>query len=170
MVKHQSYLEDFADDPGNAQFLLASAAWMETWADELGITAAERAQPSLITEHWPTPGRLLVRNPAWITGSAHEVFKFLYNRSYAGMSEVAHQKGAVLAFTRLADNPVEQWNPGMAESNIVSNAILFVAIVLSEIEHAGGFPRNQDLNTVWACLQRIDLHSLRLWRLRYENL
>ncbi len=167
---HHRYLEDFGGDPNNAAFLTMSAAWMEKWADELAITQAERAEPSLINEYWPSPGKMLIKNPAWITGSAHQVFKFLYDRSYSSMSEVAHQKAAVLAFARLADNPAEQWNPGMAESNIVANAILFVAILLSEIEHGGGFPRNRDLNTVWACLQRVDLHALKLWKLRYEHL
>jgi hypothetical protein len=83
---------------------------------------------------------------------------------------MAHQRVRALSQAFLSDDPDLQANPGRIESNVVQEATLFLAWLLSEVEVLGGFGPNVHLRVVWDKTQAADDIAKQIVKVRYGTL
>ena len=69
-----------------------------------------------------------------------------------------------------ANMPDERDEPGALESNVISQAMLFYACIMSELEIAVEMPASVDLRVMWSLLSNVDEHAKRFINIRYRKL
>ncbi len=124
---------------------------------------------------WPTPGRLLFGKPKskiapWVDGNVAEALKRLYAQYYPHQSELAHQRIAAVSAALVVEHPDAQWNPGHAESDLVSTVSLLLTCILSELQSAGSYARHPKLAELWRYLCTLDEDFKESLTLRYRAL
>jgi hypothetical protein len=107
--------------------------------------------------------------PPFLRGSRRKVFRILYDSHYGHQSEHAHQRAAAVASALIVDESA-QWNPGLGESGLVSDAILFLTCIISEVESKGRYPAHPKLQELWGYVRELSAEANELWRLRYRSL
>jgi hypothetical protein len=165
----------FGNDPKWAEYLEVFRKGLAIIAKEMHLTPEEEKNPDAIADEWPTPGVMVYGHPRrkippFVSGSRLAVLKEVYESHYPHQSAQAHARMASLAVAMLVDEPSQQWNPGYGESHIVSTALLFVACILTEVEHAGRYAPHAKLLELWTYLRELDDEAKELWELRFAEL
>lgn len=173
-LRYQSEVARHGRDPKWTKFLAVFRTNLESSAKVLGVDEALIDSPGEINEKWPTPGLLIFGDSRrkidpLVSGNRQGCLATLYRRHYPHQSALAHQRIAAVSSAMLVDSPEMQWNPGHGESNIVVDAIMFLACILSELQAAGGYPAEPKLLEVWTYLREVDEDAKELWALRYEQ-
>jgi hypothetical protein len=173
--RHVTFQAQYGADPKWTEYLGVFKKSIELIAKHLGLTDAEIADPAKVDANWPTPGILIYGHAGrkiepWVTGSARDVLKSLYDLNYPHQSELTHQRLAAVSSAMLVDNPEMQWNPGHGESHLVLTAILLVACIVSELQAVGGYARHPRLAELWGYMREMDEDVKVLWATRYESL
>lgn len=153
----------------------AVLAWEGDWA-RLG--KRRRKHPSRTIPEWPTPYYLTRRRrrrghppfPALLTGNRARLFDEAYRLWYSLLSSYAHQRSAAAQLAVFAHHPDAHEERGGVESNAMSEAMLFYACALSELESAVGMPPSTDLRVLWSLLWDTDEHARRFVGIRYRRL
>ena len=146
------------------------------WA-RLGIR--RRRRPSTTIPEWPSPYWLTRRRrckarkrplPALIKGNGARLFEDAYLLWYSVLSSYAHQRSAAAQYAIFSNDPDAHWEPGALESDVMSQAMLFYACILSELEAAITMPPSADLRVLWSLLWDVDEHAKRFIGIRYLRL
>ena len=69
-----------------------------------------------------------------------------------------------------ANSPDDHEEPGGLESDVISQAMLFNACIMSELQAGAEMPASTDLAAMWSMLWDIDEHARRFLRIRYKSL
>ena len=172
---YKRYIARFGNDPKWQEYLEVFRHNLTATLKAQGLPLQVVTNPELITDEWPTPGAMLWGSKKkklvpFVSGSRHSVLKELYEAHYSHQSAQAHARMAAMPMAMLVEDRDAQWNSGQGESNLVSHALLFLSCILSEIEHAGGYPSHPKLAEVWAYLREMDDEAKEIWTLRYAAL
>ena len=156
------------------EYLKKYARFLALFAAQLRISRRYVQKPTSIREQWPTPGKMIHgdkrrKQPPFLHGGRRAVFKKLYDSHYGFQSEQAHQRAAAVSAALVVDTSA-QWNPGLGESRLVFDAILFLTCIISELESKGQFGPHQKLQELWRYLTDGNDEAKELWRLRYRSL
>ncbi len=148
-------------------------------AKMIGLGARRRCRPTKTIHEWPSPywmtrsrrpkGRKRAL-PALLKGNRARLFEEGYRLWYSVLSSYAHQRSAAAQMAIFANEPDAHWEPGRLESNVVSEALLFFACTMSELETAVMMPPSADLRALWALLWDLDEHAKRFVCIRYRRL
>ena len=160
--------------------------WLAQMADLLRADAKfaklskrRTANPTKTIQPWPSPYWLThprrVRGrkrplAVLLKGNRARLFNEAYHLWYAELSSYAHQRRDAAKTAIFSDDPASHWEPGRLESNVASEALIFFACILSELEAAAGMPPAPDLRALWALLWDLDEHAKEFVRIRYRRL
>ncbi|MEO5823112.1 MAG: hypothetical protein ABIT71_21625 [Vicinamibacteraceae bacterium] len=174
-LRYEDHSGKHPSDSKWKDYLAVYRANLDGLAARVDVTAAEVANPSAIALEWPTPGRLLFGQPSkkvapWVDGNVADVLKKLYAQYYPHQSELAHQRIAAVSAALVVENPDEQWNPGHAESDLVSTAALLLACIVAELQSAGNYAKHPKLAELWGYLCELDEEFKDVWGIRYSSL
>ena len=154
----------------------AFVAWQGEWA-RLGTR--RRRRPTQTIPEWPTAYFLTRRQsrrgrrrplPALLKGNRARLFEEAYRLWYSLLSSYAHQRSAAAQIAIFSNDPDAHWERGGIESDVMSQAMLFYACILSELESAARMPQSLDLRVLWSLLWDIDEHAQRFIGIRYRRL
>jgi hypothetical protein len=161
-------------------------AWLDQMDSALAVQAdwarlgvRRRKQPTRTIIEWPSPfwltraRRVKGRKrplPCLIKGNMAKVFVEAYRIWYAQLSSFAHQRAAGAQMAIFTSRPDDHWEPGGIESIVVSEALLFFAAIMSEIEVAARMPPSKDLRSLWPALCGLDEEAKRFVQFRYRRL
>lgn len=161
----------FGSIPKWKGWLAQSEQLLKSYATLLELTPQQANDPvKHLPQRWPTPGGLLNKKKPMLTGTRLTAFKQLYDFWYATLSGYAHQRLRALSAAFITDDPSLQWSPGRIESNVVSEATLFLLCILSEVEVLGGFEPNVNLRVTWERVRPLDDISATMVKVRYGKL
>ncbi len=168
------YQAQFGNDPKWRDYLTAYAEALPLLAETIRLSPHLIRNPNLISEQWLTPGKMIYgdkgrKQTPFLRGKRRAVFKKLYDSHYGQQSEQAHQRAAGVSAALVVDEDA-QWNPGLAESALVSDAFLYVTCILSELESKGSYPGHAKLRELWVYLIELNSEAKDLWQLRYRAL
>ena len=154
------------------QLLAADAAWAR-------LGERRRRRPSDRIHEWPSPywltrpkklrGRARAL-PVLLKANRARLFTEAYRLWYSKLSALAHQRMAAARTAIFADDPDAHWEPGRIESDVTSQALLFFACIMGELEVSGRMPQSIDLRALWSTLQDIDDEAKRFASIRYRRL
>jgi hypothetical protein len=142
------------------------------------LGARRRRRPSKLIPDWPSPYWLTRsrsgkgykrRLPALVQGNRARLFEDAHRLWYSVLSSYAHQRSAAAQQAIFASDPDAHWEPGGLESDVMSQAMLFYACILSELETAARMPLSADLRVLWSLLWDADEHAKRFINIRYRR-
>ena len=161
----------FGKVPKWKTWLAGNEGLLKVHAGLLGLTSQQAANPEKhLPQRWPTPGGLLNKKKPMLTGTRLAAFKQVYDFWYATLSGYAHQRFRALSAAFVSDDPSLQWSPGRIESNVMSEATLFLLCILSEVEVLGRFEANVNLRAAWERVRPLDDMAETMVKLRYGKL
>jgi hypothetical protein len=169
--EHQKLKAAFGKVAKWKSWLAGNERLLKVHAGLLGLTSEQAKNPGKhLPQRWPTPGGLLNKKKPMLTGTKRAAFQQVYDFWYATLSGYAHQRFRALSAAFLSDDPSLQWSPGRIESNVVSEATLFLLCILSEVEALGGFEPNVHLRAAWERVRPLDDMAETMVKLRYGKL
>jgi hypothetical protein len=161
-------------DPRCMNYLDVYAKVLPHWAKSIRLSPRYVKNPDLIPDQWPTPWRMMYgdkrrKQPPFLHGKRLAVFKLIYDCHYGHQSAQAHQRADAVAAALIVDE-YAQWNPGLGESGLISDALLYMVCILAELEWKGKYPGHPRLRELWVYLIELNSEAKDLWRLRYRAL
>jgi hypothetical protein len=104
--------------------------------------------------YWPIPSKMLKCNgkdPISFSKDEREFLKHVDEWHYGELSSHGHVQWKGIAFGVYATSD-DQWVPGMAENSVILESLLFMLMLLSEVEAYKKYGTNQDLKYIWGLL------------------
>jgi hypothetical protein len=161
-------LRRYGNDSESKQYRDAKKKFLDSWADILQLSQDERTNPEKNIPYWPIPSQVLRRK---IVSKAD--LKFLaeiYDWHYKSSSGMSHIAWAGMSAGVYATVPEKHWHPGKFESDAVYEAILFLLMILSEIEAICKFGHIQKLRYVWTIIMQYFRGAGEYYKTRYDTL
>jgi hypothetical protein len=171
--------EIFGQRPDWASWFAGMDALLRVDATNAGLGPRRRQNPSRTIPDWPTPywltraKRVSGRKrplPVLLRGNRAQLFEEAYRFWYSLLSSFSHQRCAAARMAIFSNAPEAHWEPGLLESNVVVEGLMFYAATMSELEVAAKMPPSTDLRALWAVLWDLDEEAKRLVRIRYRQL
>jgi len=111
------------------------------------MTDDERKSPKENIPYWPIPSKML--RDKIFSNSRHLFLEELYDWHYGWGSALSHFQWGGMSATVFSSLPENHWHPGKFESDAVYKSILYLLIIISEIEAVSEIGIRQDLKYIW---------------------
>ena len=161
-------IKRFGDNPEDKPYLEEKKRFLDAFTKRLKLSAEEAVKPIENIKYWPIPSRILRGN--FVNSQKKTFLGEVYNWRYGQISEWSHQQWGGMAMGMFADKPDAHWHPGKFESDAVYAGILFLLMILSEIESSCKYGFNQKLKYIWTILGSCFPEAQDYYNLRYSNL
>ena len=164
--------DKYKDDPKWKDWLDLKKKSLNYAADLCGLTEEER-KDSKIIKYWPTFSQILKGSERGVISLSAEKQAFLKEIEtwhYGELSEWTHLGEGGIAISAFADKPEYQWTPGKCESDAVYRGVLFLLMLLSEIEVLFNYGENQNLRYIWTILNSYIEEAKDYYDFRYDTL
>jgi len=166
--EHDREIKRYGNNPEDKPYLDEKKRFLDAFAQRLDLSSDERTKPTEKIKYWPIPSQILKSN---IVNSQKQAFlKEVYYWRYGQISEWSHQQWSGMAMGIFADKPEVHWHPGKFESDAVYAGILFLLMILSEIEASCQYGFNQKLKYIWTILGSCFEEARDYYKLRYSSL
>lgn len=173
--EYERYKMRYGSDPNWQDWLKENEKFLASLAHMIDLSEEEKNNPVNTIKYWPNPHRLLKTsqsaNP--IISLSSDKLKFLnqvIKWNYGQLSDWSHMGWGGMAIGIFATKPEFQWHTGKLESDAVYNGILFLLMILSEIEACCNYSEVQNLRYAWTILNSYYEEAKEYYNLRYDNL
>jgi len=161
-------LKRYRNDPKWKPYLDEKKKFFNASAELFGLSEDEKVNPSKQIKYWPIPSRML--KSKMVCNGKQRFLEEVYSWRYGQSSEWSHQAWGGMAAGIFAKMPEYHWHPGKFESDAVYTGILFLLMILSEIEAACNYGLKQKLRYIWTILNSYFGESENYYHLRYNGL
>lgn len=163
--------ETYVDSPEFKAMFASKKEEMVKLAKSLKLTSEEEANPRKIL-HWPLPSQMIKEkdSPIPLSPKRMEFLREIYKWHYTEPSGVVHGDWIGIVMTVFASHPEKHWEPGKYESDAVYIGILFLLIMLSEVEISKSYGCKEDLQSLWKILGEVNWEVNEYYKMRYEEL
>ena len=119
-------------------------------AEIYGLSDDERNSPSRNIPYWPIPSKML--RDSIFSNDRHLFLKELYDRHYGWESALSHFQWGGMSASVFSSLPENHWHPGKFESDAVYKSVLYLLIIVSEIEDVSAIGIKQDIKYLWTII------------------
>jgi hypothetical protein len=174
-VMYEEYSREFKrynDDAKWKDYLADKKKCLDELAGLIGLSPDERMEPDKNINYWPIPSKVINPNKFAIVRVVQDKTKqFLtevYHWRYRQCSEWHHQAWGGMSMGIFANAPQYHWLPGKFESDAVASGILFLLMILSEIETSCNYGVKQKLRYTWTILNNYYEEAKDYYNMRYD--
>ena len=166
--EYQRELRRYGDDPNWKAYLDDKKDYLDKSAKLWGLSEDEKTEPRKHIEYWPIPSKVL--KGKLVREDKRRFLAEVYSWRYGQSSAVSHVAWFGMAMGLFATMPECHWYPDMLESDAVYVGLLFLLMILSEIEASCNYGHKQDLRYIWTILNSYSGESADYYHLRYDSL
>ncbi len=166
--EYEREFKKYENDPDWKMDLNQKKEFLEIVAEQFCLSQDEKANPSKHIKYWPIPSRLL--KSKMLCPVNRRFLEEVYSWRYGQISEWSHQAWGGMAMGLFATMSEHHWHPGKFESDAVYTGILFLLMIISEIEALCKYGFKQKLRYIWTILNNYFVESADYYRLRYDEL
>jgi hypothetical protein len=172
LERHQREKARYGNNPEWKDHLEEQQKFLDFRASRLQLSDEERNNPQRLS-YWPTPGRML--NPRGgvqfpFSGDERTFLAHVDTWHYGDLSSYGHLQWGGVALSVYAADREEQWVPHMLESRIAMESLLFLLMLLSEVEAVKKYGTNEDLKYLWVVLGDVFGNAKDYYAMRYQEL
>lgn len=160
---------EYENDPRFKELIDLFQEYIEKGAEYYNLSNEEKENPEKYIKRWPIPSRILNKKVIKST-EKREFLQKIYKEHYGEISEVSHQTFTGMAMGVYANIPEEHWYPEKIGSDALYRCILFLLMILSEIDVEMKYKQNQKLKYIWTILSSFFLEAKEYYNIRYDNL
>ena len=161
-------LKRYRNDPKWEPYLNEKKKFLDASAELFGLSEDKKVNPNKRIKYWPIPSRMLKFK--MVCNEKQRFLEEVYSWRYGQSSEWSHQAWGGMAAGTFATMPEYHWHLGKFESDAVYTSILFLLMILSEIEASCSYGLKQKLRYIWTILNSYFDESENYYRLRYKEL
>jgi hypothetical protein len=143
---------------------------VDSTANDLDLDKQQRGDPRTHLKAWPNPASVVQVQAKWVNEDAKRFLKDLYDTHYSDSSQMSHLALRGLSAGVLATEPEEQWDPGKFESDAVAHGMLFLVMLLSEIEASCRYGLATKIVYIWTALSAYSGEAQHYYETRYRKL
>jgi len=166
--KYEKQLKRYGSDPEWKSYLEEKKKFLDESAELYNLSQDEKTNPSNHIKYWPIPSRML--RSKMFCNEKQRFLEEVYFWRYRQSSEWSHQAWGGMALGMFATVPKRHWYRGKFESDAVYTGILFLLMILSEIEASCNYSLKQKLRYIWTILNSYFGEAEDYYRLRYDVL
>lgn len=169
-VMYEEYkreLERYKDDTKWNGYLADKKKCLDGLADTITLSKEGRANPDKNINYWPIPSQIIKSN--MISKNTLNFLQEVYFWRYRQVSEWHHQAWGGMSMGMFADAREHHWLPGKFESDAVATGILFMLMILSEIEATCNYGTKQKLRYDWTILNNYYEEAKDYYAMRYDK-
>lgn len=145
--EHTKKVQKYGDDPNWNGYLAYEAKLIEYSAKIFNLSNDERNLPRKNIPYWPIPSKML--KDGIFSKSRYLFLKEIYDQDYGWESALSHSQWVGMSASVFSSLPENQWHPGKFESDAVYKSILYLLIIISEIEAVSDIGIKQDIRYIW---------------------
>jgi len=160
---------EYENDPRFKELIDLFQEYIEKGAECYNLSNEEKENPEKYIKRWPIPSRML-REKLITSTEKREFLQKIYKDHYGEISEVSHQTFTGMAMGVYTTIPKEHWYPEKIGSDALYRCILFLLMILSEIDVEMKYKQNQELKYIWTILSSFYLEAKEYYNIRYDNL
>jgi len=138
--------QKYGNDPDWKGYLSDKAELLEFSAEIYNISGDERKSPKKNIPYWPIPSRML--RDGIFSKERQDFLKELYDWHYGWESALSHFQWGGMSATVFSSLPERHWHPGKFESDAVYKSILYLLMIISEIEAVSDIGIKQDIKFI----------------------
>jgi hypothetical protein len=161
-------LKRYGRDPKWKPDLDKKKKFLDASAELFSLSKDEKVNPLKYIKYWPIPSQILKFK--MVCNEKQRFLKEVYSWRYRQSSEWSHQAWGGMAAGVFATMSEYHWHPGKFESDAVYIGILFLLMILSEIESACNYGLKQKLRYIWTILNNYFDEAADYYSLRYNEL
>lgn len=159
-------LKRYGNKPEWKPYLDDKKKFLDASAKLFGLSQDEKVNPSSRIKYWPSPSKIR----KMVCNEKQRFLEEIYSWRYGQSSEWSHQKWGGMAIGMFATMPEHHWHPGKFESDAVYTGILFLLMIISEIEASCNYGLKQKLRYIWTIVNNYFEEAADYYRLRYDVL
>lgn len=149
--------------------------YLEFTVKLLKLSTDEIDNPKSTIDYWPNPYQLIKiaqsdKPKIPLSPEKQEFLDEICKWRYSEISDWAHIGWSGMAMGIFATMPEHHWYPGKFESDAVASGILFLLMILSEIEASCRYGEIQKLRYTWTILNSFFGEAKDYYDLRYDSL
>lgn len=160
--------EKHKNDPDWKDYLSEKEKFLESSAENNGLSVEERKSPQKHIRYWPIPSRML--KEGIFSKEKHEFLKELYDCHYSWESALSHFQWAGMAATYYSSKPESHLQPGKYESDAVYKSILYLLMIISVIESVSEIGIKPEIKYIWTIVGSYWKEAKHFYDKRYINL
>ena len=139
--------QKYEHDPNWNEYLADKEKLLEFSAKIYNLSEDEQNSPIKYIPYWPIPSKMLRDK---IFSKSRQVFlKELYDWHYGWESALSHFQWGGMSAAVFSSLPEHHWHPGKFESDAVYKSILYLVMIISEIEVVSDIGIKQDIKYIW---------------------
>jgi hypothetical protein len=161
-------LKRYGNDPEWKLYLDKEKKFLDDSAELFSLSEDEKVNPLKHIKYWPIPSQMLKFK--MVCNEKQIFLEEIYSWRYRQSSEWSHQAWGGMAAGVFATMPEYHWHPGKFESDAVYTGILFLLMILSEIEAVCNYGFKQKLRYIWTILNNYFEEAADYYSLRYDEL
>lgn len=158
----------YGNDPNWKGYLTDKKKLLEFSAKIYKLSDDERDSPQINIPYWPIPSRMLKDK---IFSNSRQLFlKELYEWHYGWESALSHFQWGGISASDFSNFPENHWHPGKFESDAVYKSILYLLIIISEIETLTDIGIKQDIKYIWTIIGSYFEEAKEIYNIRFSEL
>ena len=161
-------LKRYGNDPKWKPYFDRKKKFFDASAELFSLSKDEKVKPLKHIKYWPIPSQML--KSKMVCKEKQIFLEEVYSWRYRQSSEWSHQAWGGMAAGMFATMPEHHWHPGKFESDAVYTGILFLLMILSEIEAACNYGLKQKLRYMWTILNSYFEEAANYYYSRYNGL
>lgn len=167
--EYDRQLRRYGDKPKWKSYLKEKKEYLNQSARLYELSEDEKQNPTDHIDYWPIPSRMLRSKMIYAEGR-RRFLKEVYDWRYKHISEWSYQAWGGMAVGVFQTVREYQWHPGKFQSDAVYTGILFLLMILSEIDASWcGYDLKQQLRYIWTILSNHFDEAAHYYRLRYRT-
>lgn len=145
--EYKREIQKYGKDPNWDEYLGDKAKLLEFSAEIYDLSEDERKSPEKSIPYWPIPSRML--RDGIFSKERQDFLKELYDWYYGWESALSHFQWGGMSASVFSSLPEHHWHAGKFESDAVYKSILYLLIIISEIEAVWDIGVKQDIKYIW---------------------
>jgi len=159
---------EYGNDPEYKELIDIFQVQIEKGAQYYNLSNEEKENPEKNIKRWPIPsimlGKKLIKS-----SEKRDFLQKIYKDHYGEISEISHQTFTGMAMGVYTNIPEEHWYPEKIGSDALYRCILFLLMILSEIDAGMKYRENVKLKYIWTLLSSFFLEAKEYYNIRYDN-
>ncbi|MHC4459026.1 MAG: DUF5677 domain-containing protein [Planctomycetota bacterium] len=160
--------QKYGNDPNWDEYLADKVKLLEFSAKIYNLSEDERKSPKKNIPYWPIPSKML--RDRIFSKKKHLFLKELYDWHYGWESALSHFQWGGMSATVFSSLPEHHWHPGKFESDAVYKSILYLLMIISEIEAVSEIGIKQDTKYIWTIVGSYWEEAKEFYDKRFSNL
>jgi hypothetical protein len=169
LEKRQREMTRYGDAAEWQNYQKEQEKFLDAYAKSHDLTPPGETDPRDLP-HWPIPSQMLRGKDIAFSSEDREFLEEVHVWNYVELSSYEHLNWSGVGLSLFAASPEAHWIPGQLESRVAYTCMLFMLMLLSEVEAFKKYGVAQELRYIWGILGGYADEAKEYYTTRYSKI